>query len=112
MAKYHPSLCGAEVVVDLLLAYGPRDRNGDIKGPALKDRGCACAAKIRSTNLKDRAKGNGDLEIVLDGDRIDTWSDETIRSILSHEFTHKKLKTDKEGNLKCNDLERTLFSTN
>jgi hypothetical protein len=111
MTKYHPSLRDAAVVVDLLLAYGPRDKNGDIKGPALKDRGCACAAKIRSTNLKDRAKGNGDLEIVLDGDRLDTWSDETIQSILSHELTHKELKTDKEGNLKRDDLERPLFST-
>ena len=36
----------------------------------MKDRGCQCAAKVRATNLKDRAKGNGDLEIVMDGDRI------------------------------------------
>lgn len=111
MTKYHPALRDAEVVVDLLLAYGPRGKDGDLKGPALKDRGCACAAKVRATNLKDRAKGNGDLEIVLDGDRIDTWSDETVQSILSHELTHKELKCDKEGNLKRDDLERPLFST-
>jgi hypothetical protein len=111
MTKYHPALRDAGVVVDLLLAYGPRDKNGDIKGPALKDRGCQCAAKIRSTNLKDRAKGNGDLEIVMDGDRIDQWSDETILSILVHELTHKDLKVDKEGAIKRDDLERPLFST-
>lgn len=109
--KFHPGLADAKVVIDLLLAFGPRSKDGDLKGPALKDHGCQCAAKIRHTNLRDRAKGNGDLEILLDGDRIDEWEERTIMSILDHELSHKELKVDGEGAVKRDDLERPLFAT-
>lgn len=109
--KFHSGLADAGVVIDLLLAFGPRSKDGDLKGPAMKDHGCQCAAKIRHTNLRDRAKGNGDLEILLDGDRIDEWSERTIMGIFDHELSHKELKTDSEGAVKRDELDRPLFRT-
>lgn len=89
--QYHTALADAEVSYDLMLAYATRDKNGDPRGAAVKVRGRACAAKVRICGESERAAGRADAEITLDGDSLDTWSDEYLRAVLDHELTHLDL---------------------
>jgi len=106
MKRYHPELRDAEVSVDLLLAYGPRDANGDLVSPALTSKGLQCLGKIRVLGLKDRVAGRGDAEMLLDGDQIDEWSDEELAAIIDHELTHLELQVADDGTVKRDDIDR------
>lgn len=107
MAKYHPGLRDAGVRVDVLLQLATRDDNGDPTGPAIKHGGYTAAAVVRIVGLKDRVKGMGDAEILLDGDRYDEWDERELAAILDHELTHLEFRTDKvTGNVKRDDAGR------
>jgi len=109
MDEFHPHLRDAGLVIDLLLAHAATDVNGDTNGPALRLHGYACYATIRIIGLKDRVAGRGDAELLLDGDRCDTWSDEQLRAIFDHELTHLELQVSDQGNVKRDDIERPLL---
>ena len=68
MKKYHGGKADAETTVQCLMAYPPQDEEGEATGPALTHDGYAALATIRQTNLKQRAAGFADLEILLDND--------------------------------------------
>lgn len=104
--RYHPELRDAEVSVEMLLAYGPRDANGDLVSPALMSRGLQCLGKIRVLGLKDRVAGRGDAEMLLDGDHIDEWSEEELSAIIDHELTHLELQVADDGTVKRDDIDR------
>lgn len=106
MRKYHGRLADAGVTVDVLMAYASRDENGDPIGHAIKHRGVVAKACIRIIGLKDRAAGRADAEMLIDGDEVDTWSEEELWALLDHELTHLELLVDREGNIKRDDLER------
>lgn len=106
VASYHGELKEAEVTVDMLWVRANADDNGDPVGPALKHNGYQAAAVVRIIGLKDRAKGNADAEIVLDGDRWEEWDDDQKAAIIDHELTHLELATDGDGNVKRDDLGR------
>ena len=106
MELYHPELDDADVKVDVLLAYGPRNVNGDLTGPALRHNGCRCLAKTRILGLRDRVAGRGDAEILLDGDQIDEWGDRELEAIIDHELTHLELVVDGHGAVRRDDIER------
>lgn len=105
-SAYHGPLFDADVTFDLLFAHAETDDNGDAKGPALKLHGYQCAAVVRIVPYKQRVLGQGDAEIVFDGDRWDEWSDEQKRAIVDHEIEHLELAVDREGNVKRDDLDR------
>lgn len=104
--KYHGELQDAEVNVECLFAYATKDKNGDPVGPAVLLGGYQCAAVVRVLNLKDRTAGRGDCEIVIDGDRWDTWGDDEKAALIDHELEHLELKTDKDGGVIRDDLGR------
>lgn len=104
--KYHQPLKDARVQLDLLWARSTLDGNGDITGPAIKHQGYPCAAVVRVIGLKDRSKGMGDAEILLDADRWDEWSEEEQNAIIDHELEHLELARDSEGAIKRDDLDR------
>lgn len=111
LEQFHPHLRDAGVRVDLLLAHASADANGDIAGPALRHHGYQCFATIRIIGLKDRVAGRGDAELLLDGDRCDTWSGDQLQAILDHELTHLELKVADFGHVKRDDIERPLLRT-
>lgn len=88
MKDHHPELAERQVTVDLLFAYGPVNEAGQKVGPAIKHHGFEAAGVCRITNLKDRAKGLADAEIVVDGDRWPNWGLARRRALLDHELTH------------------------
>lgn len=106
LEKYHQPLADAGVKIDYLLAKAKRDNNGDATGPALKLHGYQCAAVVKILSAKDRAKGLGDAEIVVDGDRWHEWSEEEQEALLDHELQHLELKTDEHGCVIRDDLDR------
>lgn len=95
--KYHGELEAAGVRVDYLFAHAKTDKNGDPVGAALKLGGYHAAAIVRVVGLKDRVKGHGDAEVIVDGDRWDEWSEERKAAILDHELTHLELIVDEDG---------------
>lgn len=111
MEKYHNELHAADVTIDVLMAFGTRTETGDLVSPALTEKGWPCRAKIRKTPLKDRAKGCGDAELLIDGDEISTWNQRQLESLISHELSHLELKHDKEtGYAKTDDLGRPVLN--
>src|SRR5581483_7031910 len=106
MKQYHGPLESAGVTVGCLFASAPTDENGEKTGPAVKLHGYQCAAVVRIVGIKDRAKGISDVEIVIDGDRWDEWSDEEKDALIDHELEHVELVTDGEGAAKRDDLDR------
>ena len=78
------------VRMDLLFAYAPRNRKGVITGPAIKVHGVRALAQVKVLGLKDRTKGCGDVEILVDAD---WWSDadrkeEERLAVIDHELCH------------------------
>ena len=109
MDEFHPHLRDARLTVEILRAHATRDENGDPVGPAVKLHGYECCATIRIVGLKDRVAGRGDAELVLDGDNLDTWSEDQLRAILDHELTHLELQVDDYGAVKRDDIGRPLL---
>lgn len=109
MNEFHPHLRDAGLWVDILLAHADTDENGDANRPALKLHGYQCCATIRILGLKDRVAGRGDVELLLDGDQYDTWSEDQLRAIFDHELTHLELKVSDDGCVKRDDISRPLL---
>lgn len=106
MERYHGPLRDAGVTVNLLFAHAKEDENEDKSAPALKLRGVQVAALVSIHNYKQRVQGLADAEIIFDGDRWDEWSPATKEALCDHELEHLTLVTDKDGNVKRDDIER------
>ncbi len=102
MADYYPELTAAQVTVDVLLAYADPDSDEC----AVKAHGYPAAAVVRKVGLKDRVKGCADAEIVIDGDRIDEWSERQLMALLDHELYHLEPQRDQDGEFKTDDIGR------
>jgi hypothetical protein len=105
MERYHEPLGEAEVTIDTLLCFARRDANDDPIGPAIKNAGYACMATTKIVGIKDRAKGQADAELLLDGDRWPELSDAEQDAVIDHELTHLELQVGDDG-LRIDDLGR------
>lgn len=85
---YHPEVAAAGVRIDLLSVVDGKD------GPALKLHGYACDAVVRATNVKERTKGAGDVEIVFDEARYMAMNEAQRDGLCDHELEHIELKID------------------
>lgn len=86
--------------IDILMAYGERDEETDkLKSPALKQYGMSALGLTRIIPLKERAKGNGDVEICLDADWWEKAPESERAALLDHELTHIRVmdRTDDLG---------------
>lgn len=102
MEMYHDKLYAVGVRVDILLAMSD-------SGPAVTDHGMPCLAKIRTVPYKERVKGGGDLEIMVDKDQWATLNRRQKIATFDHELRHRELKLDKSNAIKFDDLGRPLF---
>lgn len=90
--SHHP-LVDAGVKIDFVFAFCDRDDEGNATNNALMLHGVKALGIARIIGTKDRAKGNGDAEICLDGDYWqETASEEQQRALLDHELHHISLK--------------------
>lgn len=88
MAEHHPDLVAAGVQVAYLFAFGKRNEDGELTGPALKLRGWPCRAIVKINSHQDRVEGKGDVTIKVDGDEWPIWDDGERASTLDHELQH------------------------
>jgi len=72
LEKYHGGTSAVGVTFDLLFGYAPVNDEGERTGPALKISGYPTNSISKIVDLANRVKGNGDAQIILDGD---TWAD-------------------------------------
>lgn len=100
--KFHIDLDSSGVKVDIVMAF--RDPDGE--EPAMKKDGHRILGKASLIGLKDRVKGMGDCEILLDGDAWDNFTPELKAAILDHELEHFEAKRDKKGEFVYDDLSR------
>ena len=88
MREYEAELDAVGIRVDTLLAFADRNDQGEKTGPAIKAKGYPADGCIRSTNLKDRVKGLGDAEMILDGDKWQEMNSEEQDALIHHELHH------------------------
>ncbi|MEM6750858.1 MAG: putative metallopeptidase [Planctomycetota bacterium] len=92
LLQHHPELDAAGVSVAALFAYGPRDKDDNLTGPAISVGGYQAAGCIRKTSLKERAYGNADAQMLLDGDRWNDWTESRQAALIDHEITHLEVQ--------------------
>jgi len=109
MEKYHGDMVEVEAQFEVMFAYGPKDKEGQTTGPAIKVRGFACYASVRLFPLRDRAAGRPDFEMLLDGDHYDEWSAKFRRAIFDHELYHVEPLKSKEGVWRTDDVGRPVM---
>lgn len=88
MKQHHADLVDFNVRIDCLFAHPDLDEDGVPKGPPVTLNGYPCLAKVKITSPKDRAKGCGDAEIIIDFDRWEELSSATKDALLDHELQH------------------------
>jgi hypothetical protein len=87
---FHPELKDAGVRIDLLSV------STDADGPALSHQGYPAMAVVRATNVKERTKGAGDVEIVVDEAAYLKLTDAEKDALLDHELEHATVVRDKK----------------
>lgn len=102
--QYHPELIEAQVTTEVLFAYD------DKGGFPVKFGGYPALAVVKINNLKNRAKGFADIEIIVDGEAYKSLTEPQRIAVWDHELYHVVVKRDKEGNIKTDDLNRPKLS--
>lgn len=107
MIKYHNDLFEHGVKIDYLFAFGELDEETNEKlSPAIMHHGWPALGLASRTKLKDRVKGMGDCEILLDGDEWPNLTYGQQLALLDHELEHFEIKRDKFGNVDTDDIDR------
>ncbi len=101
----YQALIDAKVRIDLLMAFGNEDAEGT-KRPSIKVHGVPANGVARIVSYKDRVKGMGDAEIILDADWWETASDAERKALLDHELHHIVLHLDDDGQVQFDDCRR------
>lgn len=87
----HKWIAELPLKIDLVMAYGTRNDEGELIGQAIMHHGVPALGLCRIIPLKDRAMGRGDAEITFDGDEWDSLGVDRQRALADHEITHLKL---------------------
>lgn len=104
--RYHGGLQDAEVKIDILGAWAATDQNGDTEAVALKLHGYPCQATMAVVSYKNRVLGGGDALLTVDIENWEELSEEERDALIDHELEHLELRTDKDGLLIRDDLDR------
>lgn len=108
--KWHPELIEHGVRIGCLYAFNAsedNDNDGDASDEhALKLNGYPAAAIVRKTNLRERASGLPDAQIVIDQKTWEDLTDEQHDALIDHELTHLELSRGDDGRVKTDDRGR------
>lgn len=97
VAEHHDDLSAHGVTFDVLFGFAPTNDEGERTGPALKIHGYPTNSISSITNLKNRVKGNADVEIILDGDSWGKLTTEQKTAILDRAVEHFELARNVDG---------------
>lgn len=85
----HHALTGVGIKIDYVFAFPDYDEaTGEPTNNAINKGGIKALGVARKLNLKDRTKGLGDAEILLDGDWWEDATEKERRALLDHELHH------------------------
>jgi hypothetical protein len=94
-----------DVNIAVLAAYASRDEDNEPRGEALQSRGRPILGMIRIMSTEDRAAGNADVRVILNGDRWGQISGPMQRGVIDDCLT--QIMVLKEDNVtKLDDLGR------
>lgn len=111
ITKYHQELADFDVRIDYMFAFAELDKEtSEKKGPAIKHNGWPALGLASRIKLKDRAKGMGDCEILLDADAWKVMPEAQRLALLDHELEHFEVKRDKFGGVVTDDLDRPVIT--
>lgn len=108
LEKYHAELRDAEVSIDILFASPKPDGDGEIapEANAIKHHGYPAMAVIKVNSYKLRVQSHADAEMIIDKQRWEELSDAQREALIDHELEHLELKTDNDGVMLRDDLDR------
>jgi hypothetical protein len=95
---FHSELHDAGLRVDILSVS-----DDDPDGTPLTLNGYSCYATVKVLDSKQRAKGAGDVEIVIDEAAYLTMPDPRKDALLDHELYHVELRKNKKGRVKLDE---------
>jgi hypothetical protein len=101
MKRFHPDLEFVQLRVDLLMASTDAE-----DAHAVTLGGYPCLAVVKIVGPKERAKGCGDAEIVIDRDAYEAMTEKQRDALLDHELYHLEITRDKLGRPKRDDHQR------
>ena len=105
----HRPLVATDIKIDLVFAYADEDEKGRLLNDALSKDGIKALGITRNVSLKHRALGHGDAEIALDANWWGSATAEEQAALLDHELHHIAVKSDKQGNVRYDDLGRPII---
>lgn len=115
VANEYASFLEVQVKFDVLFAFGATKESeaGEVvTSPALKDRGHPVLGKVKVCSAADRAKGTGDVEIVLDGDAWANLEDEQQVALVDRMLAHFELITNVDSEQQYDSNKRPKIRKN
>jgi hypothetical protein len=97
LKNHQGGLNAVGVKFDFLFGYAPVNDDGERTGPALKVHGIPTNSISRIVNLRDRVKGNGDAEVILDGDTWPNLTEAQQVAIIDRALEHFEISRDIDG---------------
>lgn len=86
-----------DIHVGLFVKYGKRDKEGNLKSPALTKNGIAIPAQIKLVSNFNRITDDIDVKIILNAELWEELSIEEKKSTLDNMLAYIQIKEDKEG---------------
>lgn len=86
-----------EIHVKLFYKYGKRDKEGNLKTPALTKNGIAIPAQIKIVSAFNRMTDDTDVKIILNKELWDELSVDEKKSTIDNQLSYLQIKEDKLG---------------
>ena len=86
-----------DIQIQLFYKYGKRDKDGELKTPALQKNGTAIYAQTKIVSSFNRITDDTDVKIIINKDLWDELSREEKLAVLDNELHYIQIKEDKEG---------------
>src|SRR5437899_4225239 len=105
----HRPLLDAKVKIDFLFAYPKYNEKDEPIGDAIKHHGIKALGLAGKIGLKDRIKGNGDAEILIDYEWWKEANEAQRAALLDHELHHLSVAMTKSAIIKTDDAGRPVI---
>lgn len=86
-----------DIHVKLFYKYGKRDKEGNLKTPALTKNGIAIPAQIKIVSAFNRMTDDTDVKIILNKELWDELSVDEKKSTIDNQLSYLQIKEDKLG---------------
>ena len=94
--RYEP-LKSYDIHIQLFYKYGKRDKNDELKTPALQKNGKAIYAQTKIVSNFNRITDDTDVKIIINKDIWDELEKEERIAVLDNELNYIQIKEDKTG---------------